>query len=69
MRIFSDHGVLKKCDFLTVFLSKLFQEISKIRIFSGHGVLKKGDFLPLFLSKLFQEISKNLFRPWRFEKG
>ena len=59
MRIFSDHGVLKKGEFLPVFLSKLFQETSKMRIFSDHGVLKKGDFLPVFLSKLFQETSKN----------
>ena len=41
MRIFSDHRVLKKGDFLPVFLSKLFQETSKMRIFSDHGVLKK----------------------------
>ena len=58
MRIFSGHGVLKKGDFLPVFLSKLFQETSKMRIFSGHGVLKKDDFLPVFLSKVSQEISK-----------
>ena len=51
MRIFSGQGVLKKGDFLPVFLSKLFQETFKMRIFSDHGVLKKGDFLPVFSIK------------------
>ena len=58
MRIFSDHGVLKKGDFLQVFLSKLFQETSKMRTFSDHGVLKNCDFLLVSLSRLFQETSK-----------
>ena len=51
MRIFSGQGVLKKGDFLPVFLSKLFQETFKMIIFSDHGVLKKGDFLPVFSIK------------------